>query len=248
MLGATRQSVAGQSERPTVTHQMMPLLAGVAPRTARRFLESVKTVRLRRGDSIFEAGDSSKGLYVVVSGCVKLSLPLAASRERVLAILKPGSWFGETSLVLGHAHTETAAAVQHTELAHIPATTFLDCLGRDRRLSAKILAEAFRRLESALADTIATSISARERVVHWILEEAAHANTGDRAELAVPATKRVLASRLHMSAAHLSRMFHELKQAELIEVKGRRICVPSVARLDADRAKQTPTPVWATTR
>jgi CRP-like cAMP-binding protein len=156
----------------------------------------------------------------------------------VLAILKPGSWFGETSLVLGEANTENATAVEHTVLAHIPATTFLDCLRRDRQLSVKILAEAFRRLEAALADTVTTSISSRERVMRWLLEEAARAHAGDRVEIAVPATKRMLASRLSMTGAHLSRMFRELKEAKLITVKGRRICVPSVARLEAYRASR----------
>ncbi len=221
------------------TKQLTPLLDGIDARTARRLTAAAGTIYLRRRDFIFKAGGPPTGLYVVLTGRVKLSLPLVNSEDRVLAILEPGTWFGDSALVLGHAHSESASMVEDTVLAHIPAATFLDCLRQDPLFAAKVLAEAFRRLHTALVDTALVSIPARERVVQWLLEEVARGNVpGDRAEIVVPATKRVLASRLNMTGAHLSRMLQELKDAKLIEVKGRRIYVPSIDRLKAGCTRQ----------
>jgi CRP/FNR family transcriptional regulator, dissimilatory nitrate respiration regulator len=216
--------------------QLSPLLDGVEPRTARRLTAAAKTLQLRRRDFIFKAGEPSSGLYIVLSGRVKLSLPLTKTEERVLEILEPGAWFGESALVIGQAHAGNASALEPTTLAQIPAAPVLQSLRQDRVFATKILTGAVERLQSALFDTAATRISARERVVHWILDAARTKRLNDRAEIVVPATKRVLASHLNITAAHLSRMFQELKEAKLIEVKGRRISVPSVSRLEAECA------------
>ena len=221
----------------TAKQQLFPLLDGVEPRPARLLTAAAKTFQLRRREFIYKAGEPSSGLYVVLSGRVKLSLPLAKAEEHVLAILEPGAWFGESALVIGQAHAGNASALEPTTLAHIPAATVLQSLRQDRVFATKILTGAIERLQGALFDTAATRISARERVVRWILDQAARTNSSsDGAEIVVPATKSVLASHLNITPAHLSRMFQELKEAKLIEVKGRRISVPSVSRLQAECA------------
>ena len=215
MPGGRKQGLAGSTTSEIKAKQLFPLLDGAQLRTVRQITGAAALVELPGRAVVYEAGQLATGLYVVLAGRVKLSLPLADSRERVVAILEPGTWFGESALVLGQGYSDTASIVEPTILAKIPAATFLDCLQRDRSFATKVLAEAFRRLHTALVDTAAISISARERVVRWLLNEAVRAHArGDRAEIALPTTKAVLASRLHMTAAHLSRMFHELKDAQ----------------------------------
>ena len=231
------QSFAGGEGR-TDAKQLFPLLDGAQPRTVRRFTSAATTIVLPRGAVIYRAGQPSTGLYVVLAGRVKLSLPLTRSRERVLALLESGAWFGENALLLATPHVNAASAVEPTTLAHIPAPTFADCLCQDRSLAMKLLKEISRRLNTALAQNAVTELPARERVVSWLLRETARGNsTGDGAEIVVPATKRMLASELHMTPAHLSRMLEHLKKVNLIEVRARRIVVVSLARLKAERAR-----------
>ena len=80
---------------------------------------------LPQGSVIYKPGDECTGLNVILSGRVKLSLPLSASKERVIALLGPRTWFGETALLLGEPHGVLAETVQPTVLAHIPAQTVL---------------------------------------------------------------------------------------------------------------------------
>ncbi|HEX6528618.1 MAG TPA: helix-turn-helix domain-containing protein, partial [Burkholderiales bacterium] len=51
------------------------------------------------------------------------------------------------------------------------------------------------------------------------------------AELRLTPGKSVLASRLNMTPEHFSRILHELAAEGLIEVNGRSIRVPDIARL-----------------
>ena len=224
--------LAGRARRRVNIERLLSLLDDTEPRTARCFAAAAKIVELPWRGVIYKAGEPSNGLYVVIAGRVKLSLPLANSEGRVLALIEPGNWFGESALILGTPHANTASAVVATTLAQIPAATVLDRLQRDRLFAAKLLTEASKRLCAAMMDTAAILIPARERLVCWLLDEVARKNSAaDSAEIILPVPKHVLASRLHMTAEHLSRMFEDLKNAKLIEVRARRILIPSVARL-----------------
>src|SRR3954463_7834765 len=67
------------------------LLSGASPDTARRFASAATEVHFRSGARIYTRGDRCTGLYVVISGMVKLSLPLPDRTEKVLALQGPGA-------------------------------------------------------------------------------------------------------------------------------------------------------------
>jgi CRP/FNR family cyclic AMP-dependent transcriptional regulator len=52
--------------------------------------------RYRAGEVIFRDGDAASHLHVVVKGQVKLAVPTAKGQERILAVLGPDDFLGET--------------------------------------------------------------------------------------------------------------------------------------------------------
>ena len=73
-------------------------------------------------------------------------------------------------------------------------------------------------------------------VIRFVLDKISQGNAERRsAEIMLPAVKRVIASRLNMTAEHLSRVFRELIEAKLIEVDGPRVFARSVARLKSHK-------------
>jgi CRP-like cAMP-binding protein len=51
------------------------------------------------------------------------------------------------------------------------------------------------------------------------------------AEVTLPAAKRAIASQLNLSAEHLSRILRELTAEGLIDVRGRKLAIPDIGRL-----------------
>lgn len=68
-----------------------------------------------------------------------------------------------------------------------------------------------------------------ERFVAYLLHACEDPTRPFEATLA--ATKRAIASQLHLTPERLSRILQELQQAQLLQVKGRKITVPDPARL-----------------
>ena len=76
--------------------------------------------------------------------------------------------------------------------------------------------------------------SGQERVIGYLLADVADsAGNGRPVEVHLTPGKSVIASRLNMTPEHFSRILHELGNAGLIEIQGRTVRIPDLARLRA---------------
>lgn len=81
----------------------------------RAFVSQLEPVRVPRGARIVGEGDPPGPMYVVQKGRVRV-YRTEAGRERNLAFLRDGDFFGELSVLQGVPRTATAVAVAETEL------------------------------------------------------------------------------------------------------------------------------------
>ncbi len=70
----------------------------------------------RAGSVVFERGSPSEGLFVVLSGAVRV----LGDRDEELTLLGPGEYFGEFSLLLGTDHQHEVRAAEDSELLVVP--------------------------------------------------------------------------------------------------------------------------------
>ncbi len=91
------------------------------------------------GSTVFEQGSEAEGLYVVLSGGVRIEEEREGARD-VIAHLGPGAFFGELSLLDRRNHSRSAVTDDDTMLMVIPRESFLELLDEHENL-----AEAVRR-------------------------------------------------------------------------------------------------------
>ena len=231
----SQQVTARATKLSSDTAELASLLVDVGATTASGLAAASATMYVPRRTAIYTQGDKSTGLYVVISGRVKLSLPLPHSEERVVALHGPGAWFGESALLLNEPHLLSATTLEDCKLVHIPAAAVLRCLRQDPTFAVCLLTEISRRLrEATLEGTAAGWSPARQRVIGFLLDQITSTKRlEDRITIELPAAKQVVASRLNIQAETFSRVLRELTRDRLIDVQRRRIAVPSVTRLQS---------------
>lgn len=79
--------------------------------------------RVREGVPVFHEGDRPDGMYVVLSGKVRVFRE-REGHETTLAVLNPGDFFGEMGLFDGRPRSATVVAVTPVELRHISPAEF----------------------------------------------------------------------------------------------------------------------------
>jgi CRP-like cAMP-binding protein len=106
-------------------------------------------------------------------------------------------------------------------------------LERDPRFVRRIIAGLSSRLHRLMSDVESDSLhTGTQRVIGFLLSESDVSRMrGLGLELILPASKGVIASRLSVTQEHFSRILHDLAARGLIEVHGRTISIPDVARL-----------------
>ncbi|MBI5190607.1 MAG: cyclic nucleotide-binding domain-containing protein [Nitrospirae bacterium] len=98
----------------------------------RRFLEKGEAI-LAEGE---EFGDDPS-LYILVTGLVKVAVPVAENTELVLAILSPPDHFGEMSFMDGRPRSANVVAMEDSELFVLSHDALEGLLTDDRDLSLK---------------------------------------------------------------------------------------------------------------
>ena len=165
-------------------------------------------------------GDPCTGLHVVVYGQVKLAFTSPQGVEKVVEIVRPGQSFGEALMFLDKPYVVFAQALADSMLLHVAKHAVFEELGPSP-FARRMIAGLARRLHGLVRDVEAYTLrSGQDRIIGYLL-----------AELRLTPGKSVLASRLNMTPEHFSRILHELASEGLIEVNGRSIRVPDVARL-----------------
>ncbi|MBM7343094.1 Crp/Fnr family transcriptional regulator [Pantoea coffeiphila] len=116
------------------------------------------------GDVIHYQGDTSRGLYAVLSGAVKVSSLGADGKECVFRYLAPGSWFGEIGMLDKSARTHDARVINNTLLLVLSSRdvqTLLNLYPIFYKFLALLLCRVVRNAFTMLNDTTLLSVSAR---------------------------------------------------------------------------------------
>ena len=213
----------------------VPLFKELATDELDRIAASTQEVRAERAQILFRRGEAALGFHVIVFGQVKLAFTSPRGDEKVVDLIGPGESFGEAVMFMERPHVVTAQTLCDSLLLYIPREIVFDELARDPRFVRRIIAGLSGRLHRLMRDLENDSLhSGTQRVIGYLLsgsdERAAH---GGGLEVTLAATKGVIASRLSVTQEHFSRILHELAARGLIEVRGRSIRIPDVARLRA---------------
>jgi CRP-like cAMP-binding protein len=209
----------------------LPIFSEMGAAELDRIAAATVPLYFEKGQAIVQSGDACTGFHIVVYGQVKLAFTSPQGVEKVLEIIRPGQTFGEALMFLDKPYLVFAQALADSMLLHVAKHAVFEELGPNP-FGRRMIAGIARRLHGLVRDVEAYSLrSGQERVIGYLLAELPEGAASGPAEVHLTPGKSVLASRLNMTPEHFSRILHDLAAEGLIEVDGRSIRVPDVARL-----------------
>jgi potassium efflux system protein len=139
----------GDGLRPSVTHSLVaalravPSLSALDDATLLGLVGDSANLVWTAGSFVFEKDSEADGLYIVLSGKVRIF----DRQGRELSVLDAGDYFGEFSLLLGTTHQHDVEAVEDVELMVVPKERVEALLAANPELAGEIR----RRLEERQA-------------------------------------------------------------------------------------------------
>ncbi len=99
-----------------------------------------------RGEVIFEAGDFSQDLYIVVNGQIRIIIEYGTANERTINTLGEGAFFGEMAIFEGAPRSATAVTEQEAELLVLAPDKFKQTIYQKPDMAFEIFRELSGRL------------------------------------------------------------------------------------------------------
>ncbi|UZG43577.1 Crp/Fnr family transcriptional regulator [Caldimonas thermodepolymerans] len=127
----------------------VPLFSMLTNSQAEAVAEGVVKRRYRRGEIIVEHGRKSNALFILLTGRARVLTADARGREVILAMLHPGDYVGEMSLIDNEPHSATVRAEVQTDVLVLGRTEFARCLPENSSLSYAIMRGLVSRLRAA---------------------------------------------------------------------------------------------------
>jgi CRP/FNR family transcriptional regulator, cyclic AMP receptor protein len=174
---------------------------------------------VKRNTVICSQGTKPPGLYLIDHGEIKLSRLSPDGRETVIAILGPGEFFGESSLLNGTLVTFSATATRRSQLLLLPHRRF-KLLLEDPRLCRVLLEAVAQQCNDAWMQLeVLGCIRVRDKVrsgLAWLSEKiGVETHEGVRIDI----SQTQLARMLGCAREAVSREVSELKRTRTVDVR-----------------------------
>jgi CRP-like cAMP-binding protein len=114
----------------------VPSLGALDDRTLLSIVGESANLAWGAGSKVFEKDTPGDGLYIVLSGGVRV----IARDGTEIAVLATGAYFGEFSLLLGTDHQNDVVAIEDTELMVVPKECFDEIVAANPALAESLRA------------------------------------------------------------------------------------------------------------
>jgi len=177
-----------------------------------------------RGAAILRAGEETDGLYIILSGRVKVLIPDEEGREVILSLMSAQEFVGEMGLLDGLPSSATVETLEPCEILRLPRTAFLSCLQGNGEVAMLVLRNLVKRLRDAdrKIESLAL-IDVYGRVARLIIDMAEQID-GQWVVQRAPA-KQEIARMIGASREMVSRVVKDLQEKNLIRTEKRKIFV-----------------------
>lgn len=94
---------------------------------------------IKKGDTIFEEGDTLNGIYCIRDGVCKMTKLSENGKDQVVKLALKGGMIGQRSLVSGEPSNLTATAVNDMQICFVPKNEILEDLQKNSNFSMDVL-------------------------------------------------------------------------------------------------------------
>ncbi|WP_339917743.1 Crp/Fnr family transcriptional regulator [Yeosuana marina] len=188
-------------------------------------ISSCKTSRIiKKGDIIFEEGDTLKGIYCIREGICKLTKLSSNGKDQIIKLVVKGELIGQRSLVSDESVNLSAIALNDMEVCFIPKTEILADLQKNTAFTFDVLKEMAMDLKEA--DDIIVNMaqkSVRQRLAETLIYINDNFGTKPDGTLSVLLSREDFANIIGTATESTIRVLSQFKKEDLITTIGKQI-------------------------
>ncbi|MEP1489367.1 MAG: Crp/Fnr family transcriptional regulator [Algibacter sp.] len=196
-------------------------------------ISSCKTsMKIKKGDVIFEEGDILNGVYCVRDGICKLSKLSANGKDQIVKMVVKGDLLGQRSLINNESSNLQATALNDMEVCFIPKSEIIKDLKNNTNFSFDILKSMANDLKEA--DDVIVNMaqkSVRQRLAEALIYIYSSFGTNSDGTISVLLSREDFANIVGTATESAIRVLSQFKKEGLISTIGKQIRIEDLQGL-----------------
>jgi CRP/FNR family transcriptional regulator, polysaccharide utilization system transcription regulator len=191
-----------------------------------------KTSKYKKRQLLYSEGNLASSLFFVVRGKVKTYKTNEDAREYIVGLHKEGDFVGYMNLLEDSEYSESAMALEDSEICTIPKQEFFALLFSNRNVAEKfikMLSNDVKESEERLLKLAYNSV--RKRVAESLLMLHDNYKLENNDKFSMPVSREDLASITGASKETVIRTLSDFKDEGLVEIEGSKITVVQEVKL-----------------
>lgn len=188
-------------------------------------ISACKTSRvIKKGDVIFEEGESLNGIFCIKDGVCKLTKLSANGKDQIIKLVEKGQILGQRSLISDERTNLRATALNDMELCFIPKTEIINDLKKNNNFTMDILkhmADDLKEADDVIVNMAQKSV--RQRMAEALLHINENFGTNPDGTLSVLLSREDFASIVGTATESAIRVLSQFKKEGLISTIGKHI-------------------------
>ena len=178
----------------------------------------------KKGETVFNQGSFSRGLYCVSKGKVKMSTTGPSGKEQIIRFATAGDVMGYNSMLSKKPLSSTAVTLEDSAICFIPADQFFSMIKAEPKFSLKMLELTAKNWNDAsrLITDMAQKTT-RERLAEMLLWLKETFGLDENDCIDVELSREEIANMVGTATEAVIRLLSEFKKDRLIEFEGKKI-------------------------
>ncbi|MEY4085229.1 MAG: hypothetical protein RL074_1016 [Bacteroidota bacterium] len=207
--------------------------------------ECKESYTIKKGDVIFEEGETINGIYCIKDGVCKLSKLSANGKDHIVKLIKKGELLGQRSIISDEPVNLSAVALEDMEVCFIPRTEVMGFFDKNNQFSMNVMKTICGDLKEADDHSVTMAQkTVKERLAETLLYLADTFGKNEDESLKVQLSREELASMIGTATESCIRLLSDFNKLGLIELAGKKITLKEIGKLKKFQPKSYPLKVY----
>ena len=187
---------------------------------------------IKKGQPIFEEGETLKGVYCIKDGICKLSKLSSNGKDQIVKLATSGELLGQRSMISDESANLSAVAIEDMEVCFIPKFEILGFFDHNNEFSMNVMKTICGDLKDSDDHVVSMGQkSVKERLAETLLYLYDTFGVKENGSLLVQLSREELAGMIGTATESCIRLLSEFNKSNLIEIEGKKIIIKDVSKL-----------------
>ncbi len=187
---------------------------------------------IKKGEPIFEEGDTVNGIFCITTGVCKMSKLSPNGKDQIIKLVKAGELIGQRSMISDEPANLSAVALEDMEVCFIPKNEVLTMFDNNNKFSMNMMKTICGDLKETSEHMISISQkTVKERLAETLVYLADTFGKNEDGSLRIQLSREELAGMIGTATESCIRLLSDFNKIGLIGLIGKKIVIKDIAKL-----------------